>query len=112
MNFVACLPPFVCEPISTDARLWSVTPFARSTTAAGRSSYFKPTIHCASCLLRDAILVLQFVEPSVDRCAAFHHGFDFRVAQARFLQHFHALLAELRRGIPVLARAARPLVRK
>src|SRR5438093_5347848 len=43
------------EPRSTEARLWSVTPLARSTTAGGRSSWRSPTTHCASCRLSDAI---------------------------------------------------------
>src|SRR5262249_3488115 len=38
-----------------DARPWSVTPLARSTTSAGRSSKPRPTTHCASCRLREAI---------------------------------------------------------
>ena len=38
MSFTACWPSGDCEPRSTDARLWSVTPLARSTTSGGRSS--------------------------------------------------------------------------
>ena len=36
MSFTACWPAGVCEPRSTDARLWSVTPLARSTTSGGK----------------------------------------------------------------------------
>ena len=38
MSRTACWPAGVWDPRSTDARLWSVTPLARSTTAGGRSS--------------------------------------------------------------------------
>src|SRR5262249_41833854 len=54
--FTACWPSRDCEPRSTEARPCSVTLLARSTTAAGRSSYRRPTTHCASCRLSEAIL--------------------------------------------------------
>src|SRR5262245_23563226 len=53
---MACWPAGVREPRRAEASAWSVTPFARSTTSAGRSGKRRPATHCASRRLSDAMI--------------------------------------------------------
>src|SRR5215471_7845109 len=55
ISFIASCPAGICEPNSTDERAWRVTPLARSITAGGRSSYFRPAAHRANWRLSDGV---------------------------------------------------------
>src|SRR5215471_15597283 len=55
ISFIASCPAGICEPNNTDESAWRVTPLARSITAGGRSSYFRPAAHRANWRLSEGV---------------------------------------------------------